>query len=561
MVMFKFRNTVQGRISRALCVVVAAAVILSGISVYAIFAAQNSAKMVNEELSRNNKHFLELRIALEQTISSFELIGVSKGTAGLQHLEAIRKAKDTFINEVETMEKESANRSWATEVSALKPKFEAANALGREGALAVIENRAEKAAAKNEGLAARLAELRLDLDRLSTVISTHFQDNLARLLHSLIMLLLPVALIAVAGPPIYIWVITKKLNRELLQFARNLNGFSIQNDQTSVTLKAASENLSSSSSEQSAAVQETVASIAQIRSMLSQTANHVREVQNLTSTVKDKTQNGSQTMSRMEASMIAIEQANSQLQSLEEIIRSIKEKTQVINDIVFKTQLLSFNASIEAARAGQYGRGFAVVAEEVGKLAQMSGSASKEIDQLLSDSQKQVSKIVEAVQVRVRDGKEVSGEALKRFGEIAKQIGAISDKVNQVGEATLEQEGGVEQTARAMDQMDEVALHNKKSAEDTFQVADQVQQISTSIRELTLSIRKYVQDDGQEDSHAHTSATPAAQVSDKNSISHAEVLSMVQNMNKRTGRTEPSRDAAGKLTADDPSFRKSGTEG
>ncbi|MHA0111674.1 methyl-accepting chemotaxis protein, partial [Klebsiella pneumoniae] len=80
------------------------------------------------------------------------------------------------------------------------------------------------------------------------------------------------------------------------------------------------------------------------------------------------------------------EDANSQLQSISNIIGEISAKTNIINDIVFKTQLLSFNASIEAARAGQHGRGFAVVAEEVGNLAQMSGNAAKEIRALLEDS-------------------------------------------------------------------------------------------------------------------------------------------------------------------------------
>ena len=55
---------------------------------------------------------------------------------------------------------------------------------------------------------------------------------------------------------------------------------------------------------------------------------------------------------------------------------------------MFKTQLLSFNASIEAARAGQHGRGFAVVAEEVGHLAQTSGKAAEEIRNLLEKQSK-----------------------------------------------------------------------------------------------------------------------------------------------------------------------------
>lgn len=375
------------------------------------------------------------------------------------------------------------------------------------------------------------------------------------------LLLFTVTGAAIVFPALYVYLTTKTLNSELVSFVRTLRDFSEQNDETSEALKGSSEALSSASGEQSAAVQETVASIAEIRSMLAQTANHVREVQNLTHTVNDKTLDGVQIMNRMESAMISIEQANSQLQSFEEIIGSIKEKTQIINDIVFKTQLLSFNASIEAARAGQYGRGFAVVAEEVGKLAQMSGGASREIDQLLADSQKRVSKIVEAVQARVRDGKDVSGDALKRFSEIAKQIGTISEKVNQVGEATLEQEGGVEQTARAMDQMDQTALHNKKSAEQMFKVAEKVRALSFKVREMTQEIRRYVSDSG---TWVETSARGQVIVQNTSAPQRAErppdeALSLVKSLGQKHARASVPL-AKGEFSADDPTFRKTGTQ-
>ncbi len=72
----------------------------------------------------------------------------------------------------------------------------------------------------------------------------------------------------------------------------------------------------------------------------------------------------------------------------------------MINSIVFKTQMLSFNASIEAARAGAQGKGFAVVAAEVGRLADLSGKAASEISELLQSSQDRVKNLVENVTTR-----------------------------------------------------------------------------------------------------------------------------------------------------------------
>ena len=73
----------------------------------------------------------------------------------------------------------------------------------------------------------------------------------------------------------------------------------------------------------------------------------------------------------------------------------------MINDIVFQTKLLSFNASVEAERAGEHGKGFAVVAQEVGNLATMSGESAEEITKILDESVKMVQKLVSSNQVEI----------------------------------------------------------------------------------------------------------------------------------------------------------------
>jgi hypothetical protein len=177
-----------------------------------------------------------------------------------------------------------------------------------------------------------------------------------------------------------------------------------------------------------------------------------------------------------------------------DIIGEISAKTSVINDIVFKTQLLSFNASIEAARAGQHGRGFAVVAEEFGSLAEVSGKAAKEIQSLLETSKKHVAEIVEMTHQRVTDGLTVSKEALSIFHEMSRDINQITKQMQRISEATREQTVGVQQTSTAMNQMDQAAQRNSHLAGDSVRNASDLSRQSrklTSIMRGLLSLTSY----------------------------------------------------------------------
>ncbi len=180
------------------------------------------------------------------------------------------------------------------------------------------------------------------------------------------------------------------------------------------------------------------------------------------------------------------------MQDLSKVISDINSKTSVINDIVFKTQLLSFNASIEAARAGQHGRGFAVVAEEVGNLAEMSGNASREIEKLLEDSQRKVNMTLETIQGRVSDGNNINSLAHQAFEEISKLVKEINHQIKSITEATQQQEIGVQQTNSAMKQMDTASESNNKSSHSAFNKSNELKQQSEELNNIVKDLHTYI---------------------------------------------------------------------
>ncbi len=175
----------------------------------------------------------------------------------------------------------------------------------------------------------------------------------------------------------------------------------------------------------------------------------------------------------------------------------------MINEIVFQTKLLSFNASVEASRAGEHGKGFAVVAEEIGNLAQMSGKASLEISTMLGESMEKVDKIIQEtkgnVDVLVSRGNEKIENGVmtaKECGEVLEEIFRNVSNVSKIAAAIelagLEQAEGIAEINKALGELHQVTQKNNntglEAASAAEKLASESRALNIIVNELSLTI-------------------------------------------------------------------------
>jgi len=172
---------------------------------------------------------------------------------------------------------------------------------------------------------------------------------------------------------------------------------------------------------------------------------------------------------------------------LDERSKEIEQIVKIITDLASKTNLLSLNAAIEAAKAGEHGRGFAVVASEVRKLAEQSAQSANQISDLIKSVQADTTLAVKAmnkVNKEVEIGITKSKEAIEAFNRILYATQQVAEQNQDLSAVLEEMAAGSEEITATLEDMLKII---KEFSTNIQQVASASNEQWNTANKVTLS--------------------------------------------------------------------------
>ena len=233
------------------------------------------------------------------------------------------------------------------------------------------------------------------------------------------------------------------------------NGLTL--DESSNILLVNVDKLNQSSNEAAASLEETAAAIEEITSNI---RNNTENISKMAALSNEVTASASQGEKLANQTTVSMDEINTQ-------VNLINDAISIIDQIAFQTNILSLNAAVEAATAGEAGRGFAVVAAEVRNLASRSAEAAKEIKSIVENATK-----------KANDGKKIAGNMIDGYKQLNENIVQTATIIQDIQNASKEQLLGIEQINDAVNQLDQQTQQNAAVASQTHDVAVLTDQIA-----------------------------------------------------------------------------------
>lgn len=240
-------------------------------------------------------------------------------------------------------------------------------------------------------------------------------------------------------------------------------------------ISASTQEIASGSTSQADAAQTINELFRELSSVIHSVAQSTEQASELSSNTMEVANEGREII---QSSMESMNTVSAQMSRLESDSQKVGEIIEVIEDIADQTNLLALNAAIEAARAGEQGRGFAVVADEVRKLAERSGEATKQITTIIKGMQENTRHSVAAVQ----DSSALSKQTGESFRQISVMVNEAGQKVSEIAAASEEQAAQASTVLISVESISAVTEEAAASSEETASTAQSLAQLAEDLQ-------------------------------------------------------------------------------
>jgi methyl-accepting chemotaxis protein len=180
------------------------------------------------------------------------------------------------------------------------------------------------------------------------------------------------------------------------------------------------------------------------------------------------------------------------MKALDNRTREVFEIIGLIEDIASRSTLLSLNAAIEAAHAGDAGRGFAVVAQEVRTLANSSHEATKNVTTIVETIVAEVKDVLDAMRLaigQVKEGRALSEQARGSLRQVSTLVQNSADLAAQISSASREQVRATATVAQAMQAISNISTQSTAAAEETSRAVRDLVRLADELNQAILCFK------------------------------------------------------------------------